>query len=92
MKRQTLQIRVSGLVQGVGYRRWAWIKAVSLGIDGQVRNLSDGWVEILAQAEDTALRTFLELLREGPRLAKVTGLEVEPYHANGLDWRRFEVR
>lgn len=92
MSRQTLQIRVSGFVQGVGYRRWAWIKANSLGIDGQVRNLADGRVEILAQAEDTPLRTFLGLLREGPRFAKVTGLEVEPYPANGLDWRRFEVR
>jgi acylphosphatase len=91
MSRKTLRIRVSGLVQGVGYRRWAWIKAVSLGIDGQVRNLADGRVEILAEAEDPSLQTFLELLREGPSLARVTGLEVEPYSADGHRWRRFEV-
>ncbi len=90
--RQTLRIRVSGFVQGVGYRRWVWIKAVSLGVIGQVRNLADGRVEILAEAEDAPLRTFLGLLREGPRLAHVTGLEVEPYPANGHSWRRFEVR
>lgn len=92
MSRQTLRIRVRGLVQGVGYRRWVWIKANSLGIDGQVRNLADGRVEILAEAEDALLRTFLGLLREGPLLAQVTGLEVEPYPANGHYWRRFEVR
>ncbi|MEI6509639.1 MAG: acylphosphatase [bacterium] len=86
-----MRILVSGLVQGVGYRRWTWIKAVSLGINGQVRNLADGRVEILAEAEDVPLRTFLEALREGPRLAQVTGLEVEPFPANGLDWRSFEA-
>jgi len=92
MSRQTLRILVSGLVQGVGYRQWARSRAVSLGINGQVRNLADGRVEILAEAEDIPLLTFLELLREGPRLAQVTGLAVEPYSANGLDWRSFEVR
>ena len=48
----------SGLVQGVGFRFTAERAAVSFGIDGWVKNLKDGRVEILCEGKEAALKEF----------------------------------
>ncbi|MEI6631087.1 MAG: acylphosphatase [bacterium] len=50
----------SGRVQGIGFRFTAESIARELGITGWVRNLSDGRVEIVAEAGEEALKEFLE--------------------------------
>lgn len=68
--------RVSGRVQGVGFRFAACAEARRLGITGWVRNLSNGDVEALACGEADQLLAFGEWLRRGPRAARVTGVVV----------------
>ncbi|MDI6782764.1 MAG: acylphosphatase [bacterium] len=68
---------IHGRVQGVGYRFFAERVANQLGITGYAKNLWNGDVEVVAQAEKAVLETFLAKLREGPRLSKVTEIEVE---------------
>ncbi|MCM8781290.1 MAG: acylphosphatase [Candidatus Omnitrophica bacterium] len=48
-----------GRVQGVGFRYTVRDIATDLGIAGWVRNLSDGRVEMEAEAEEDILREFL---------------------------------
>jgi acylphosphatase len=48
MPEKTLRLRITGRVQGVGYRLWATRTAARLGLRGWVRNRSDGSVEVLA--------------------------------------------
>lgn len=67
--------RVSGRVQGVGFRAAAAATARRLGVRGWVRNLPDGRVEAVAGADAKALAQFAAWLREGPPAARVTGLE-----------------
>jgi len=50
----------SGRVQGVGFRFTAESVASDLRVTGWVKNLPDGRVEILAEAEEDALKDFLE--------------------------------
>ena len=72
---------VEGKVQGVGYRRWAASKALSLGLSGWVRNLPSGAVEVQAQGDPEALDELEALLGEGPaaaRVARVTSVEKPP--------------
>ena len=62
---------VSGRVQGVGFRRFVELRAGKLGINGWVRNLKNGKVEILAFAESEKLQIFEKQIAQGPALAKV---------------------
>ena len=66
------------------------MEARARGIEGYVRNLPDGRVEVLAQGEPEALRAFITRLRQGPRAARVDDVvakRVEP--KPGMD--SFEV-
>ena len=71
---KTLEIYVSGRVQGVSYRFNTIKKARLHNITGQVRNLGDGRVQVIATGEDEGLELFLEELRRGTSLANVTEL------------------
>ncbi len=73
MKR--LHIIVYGKVQGVFYRGSAVKQAKSLGLNGWVKNLEDGSVELLAEGEDGKLAAFLEWCKEGPEDAEVYGFQ-----------------
>jgi acylphosphatase len=66
---------ISGRVQGVGFRYFAERVAHQLGIRGYVKNLSTGSVEVYAIGNDHSLEEFKRHLAEGPRSARVTGIE-----------------
>lgn len=67
-------LRVTGRVQGVGFRWWSCRTASSLGVRGSVRNRADGSVEIHAAGSPEALDRFEEKLRSGPSSARVEGV------------------
>lgn len=56
---------VSGSVQGVGFRYWAYHLANSLGITGYVTNLYDGRVELELQGEKDFVNGFLDRIAQG---------------------------
>jgi acylphosphatase len=70
--RRRLQAVVSGRVQGVGFRDFVRHAAAGRGFTGYVRNGDDGrTVEVVAEGDENALTAFLDVLREGPRFARV---------------------
>lgn len=73
-----LRARVTGRVQGVGFRWSAIHEAQQLGLRGRVRNAGDGSVEVEAAGGAAALAEFLAWLRRGPPGARVLGVEVDP--------------
>lgn len=86
----TQRILVKGRVQGVGYRTWTMYTARDLGVRGWVRNLNGGTVEILASGEDEALARMIEACHEGPRMARVEHVDVQPAEDGG--WKGFNKR
>ena len=66
---------VSGRVQGVGFRHHVRTEARRLGLVGDVRNLSDGRVEIRARGPREAIERLLASVRRGPRWARVDAIE-----------------
>lgn len=68
---------VSGKVQGVWFRAATQDKAKELGLTGWARNLPDGRVEVIACGERDKISKLQEWLKQGPELAKVTGVVSE---------------
>jgi acylphosphatase len=68
---------ISGRVQGVGFRASTYQQASALDLNGWVRNLPDGRVEVLAWGEAGAMARFLQWCQQGPLYARVTAVEVE---------------
>ena len=90
-KNKQLHIIVSGWVQGVGFRYFTQSRAVTLGIKGYVRNLRNGQVEIVAEGQESDLKSFIGYLRRWPPSARVADIKVteRPYSGN---YRIFRVR
>ena len=79
----TLRLRITGKVQGVGYRIWATRTAAGLGLRGWVRNRSDGSVEMQATGPPEAVAAMVEACRQGPRGACVSEVAVAEAEDDG---------
>ncbi len=73
---RSVRLRITGRVQGVGYRAWAIETAERLGLRGWVRNRSDGSVEALVTGDGAAVAAMIAACRDGPFAARVGGVAV----------------
>lgn len=73
---RTVQVRIAGRVQGVGYRYWTERVAGELGLSGWVRNRRDGTVEAVFSGSPDDVAEMLERCRSGPRSAQVASIDV----------------
>ena len=80
---KTLRLRITGNVQGVGYRIWATRTASGLGLHGWVRNRLDGAVEALATGPPEQIAVLIEACRRGPYGARVTEVTAVPAEDDG---------
>jgi hydrogenase maturation protein HypF len=82
---RALELRIRGVVQGVGFRPFVHRLALRHDVRGWVRNEA-GSVHILAEGEDAALEAFVQGLRsDAPPLARIDDLEVAPAAWTGAD-------
>ena len=72
--RPAIRLTISGRVQGVGYRYWTVGEARRLGLEGWVRNLADGRVEILALGPQERLDSLENACHAGPPAARVSSV------------------
>jgi acylphosphatase len=70
-------IRIDGLVQGVGFREWAATIARGLGLTGWVRNRRDGSVEAIVVGQAGSVERFISKLRQGPPGSRVDRVRVD---------------
>jgi acylphosphatase len=82
---------VSGMVQGVGFRRFVARHAEQLGLVGLVRNRPDGLVEVQAAGPLDRLAALEELLWKGPRSSSVTNVEHVENSLAGNNLTNFSV-
>ena len=82
---QAREVRITGVVQGVGFRPFVHRMALRHGIVGWVRNEA-GVVRILAQGPEGAVDAFLRDVRaEAPPLARIDAVEVTDAPGEALD-------
>ena len=84
------RVRVTGRVQGVGYRYAVRTRARSLGVGGWVRNAFDGSVEAVFEGDEERVRSMIDWCRRGPSGAVVDDVEVRFEQPVGE--REFAVR
>ncbi|HEY3324658.1 MAG TPA: acylphosphatase [Planctomycetota bacterium] len=86
-----VHLQIGGAVQGVGFREFTLRNARQMGLQGWVRNMPNGTVELEAEGPDAAMKDFEEKLQKGPRSAKVEKVEALP-GASAEDLGEFEIR
>jgi len=77
MKKESVTLRVRGIVQGVGFRYFTVREAKKLGVSGFVRNEPDGSVYAYAEGGKLELEDFIDVIRKGPRFGSVMEVGVE---------------
>jgi len=71
-----LNIKISGRVQGVGFRFSTYEKFVELGLQGRVENTKDGGVLVDVEVGEEKLQPLLDWCHQGPMGARVENVEV----------------
>ncbi len=66
-------------MQGVYYRAATAEQATRLELDGWVRNLADGRVEVVAAGSQAAVADLVRWLWEGPPAARVEAVHLEEW-------------
>ena len=75
-KSKSVQVRISGQVQGCAYRDWTEKNAQMLGLAGWVRNRCDGSVEAMFAGPDTSVDEMITRCQEGPQHAEVDRVDI----------------
>ena len=83
-------LRISGKVQGVFFRASTKSKADELGINGFVRNESDGSVYAEAEGTPEQIEALVKWCHQGPPHAQVT--EVKVNSGQLQHFKKFEIR
>jgi acylphosphatase len=88
---ERLTARITGRVQGVGFRWWTQRQAESLGVVGWVMNADDDRsVELVAEGDADALAEFERRMRIGPSGAHIESFEAGRGPASG-EFNRFGI-
>lgn len=87
---ETNRVRVTGKVQGVGFRFSTVRRAHELGVTGWVRNEEDGSVEAVLQGSADQIDQMLSWLQYGPPSARVDNVDVEPLYTEERRYDSFQ--
>jgi acylphosphatase len=88
---ENLEIVVHGRVQGVGYRFFVISLAKRFSIKGWVKNMPDGTVKVVAEANKNDLEIFVDELKKGPSSAYIEKVNI--IKSDALEnFKNFEVR
>ena len=87
---KSIQIMVSGRVQGVFFRDATRRKAMELGLNGYAKNLEDGNVEIVAEGDEYKINELIEFIKNNPGRSKVENIKI--CHKLAENFKTFEIK
>jgi acylphosphatase len=92
MSTKRVQVIIRGRVTGVFFRAATQREARRLGVSGWVRNRPDGSVELVAEADEDAIKELISWAQHGPSAARVDDVEVRwrSYSGEFSDFRIVE--
>lgn len=90
-EQKRVHIFITGFVHGVTFRMTTKYKAKLLGLNGWVKNISDGKVEAVFEGEKEKVEEMLNWAKKGPPGAKVDRVEVKWEEYKG-EFKNFEIK
>ena len=90
MVQKRIHIFVTGRVQGVFFRQSARVMAIKNNVNGWVRNLDDGRVEIVAEGETQNIDNLVTWCKTGPANSRVDEFELLDEDSTG-EFENFDV-
>lgn len=87
--KKSVEIKVKGIVQQVGFRKFSKAQADEFHIGGYAQNQIDGSVKICAYGEEKDIEAFISTLKIGPSRSKVESVEFQIIPDNPSD--SFEI-
>ena len=91
MIQKKIHIFVTGRVQGVFFRQSTKVMAIKNNVNGWVRNLDDGRVEIIGEGETQDIDNLTQWCKTGPANSRVDKFELFEENYTG-EFENFEVR
>ena len=91
MIHKKVHIFITGRVQGVFFRQSTRVMAIKNNVNGWVRNLDDGRVEIVAEGEKQNIDNLKNWCKTGPANSRVDEFELSEENYTG-EFENFEVR
>jgi len=75
--KKSIRVYITGLVQGMFFRIFIKENADKIGVNGFVRNLEDGRVEVFIEGDSDAVNKMVEVCKKGPRHSAVKDIEIK---------------
>ena len=87
---KSLQMTISGRVQGVFFRANVRKKALELELKGYAKNLRNGNVEIAAQGDEEKISELTHFIKSNPGAAKIK--EIKTAEREPDNFKGFEIK
>ena len=87
---KSLNIIISGKVQGVFFRANVKSKANELGISGYAKNLENRDVEIIAEGDESKIKELIDFIKKGPGMARIDKLDTKETAIK--NFKSFEIK
>lgn len=84
------RVIVKGDVHNVGFRAMTRHRARKIGVNGWVKNNTDGTVEALFEGDDEKVNDMIEWCRKGPPTSYVEDVDVAEEKYSG-EFKSFEI-
>jgi len=81
--KKAIRLSISGNVQGVFFRQFVKEKADELRLQGFVKNLENGDVEVVAEGEEDKIKELEKNCKKGPKFSEVKQVKVEKKDYSG---------
>ena len=76
MSKKTIEINISGIVQGIGFRPFLFNLARNMGLKGYVLNRGNAGVRLVIQGDPNELNRFIiDLKRKRPKISYIEKIE-----------------
>ena len=87
--KKALRLFLSGIVQGIFFRRFIKDNADRLGVYGFVRNLEDGRIEVFLEGNSEDVDNMAAIARKGPPHSNIS--KIEEKEESFQDFKEFRI-